>query len=199
MCLGNETLFVSHLCNNIHSLKESISSACSSAPTAPQLDRLVRWNNNNLQCTILNVDGSCSGNLIRTGYGGIIRKHSGSFISAFSGYINHSYDILFAELTALHQGLILATNLNYEEVACYSDSLLSVNLIKEDLNQFHVYVVLIRNIKDLLSSRNYSLHHSLREGNQCADCLAKLGASNDDELIIHANPPRESPLFPAFK
>lgn len=44
-------------------------------------------------------------------------------------------------------------------VACYTDSLVTVNLIKEDLNHFHVYVVFIQNIKDLLSSRNFSLHH----------------------------------------
>jgi len=133
--------------------------------TAPPLDRFIRWNNNNLQCTILSVNGSCSGDPIRTGYSGILRNHSGNFIYAFSGYINHSHDILFAELPALYQGLILAINLNYKEVACHSDSLPTVNLIKEDLNHFKVYVVLILNIKDLFSSRNFSLHHSLREGN----------------------------------
>jgi len=85
MCLGNETLYVLHLCNNIHSLKESIRSAYNNAPADPQSARIIRLNNNNLQCTILNVDGSCSGNPIRTGYGGIIRNHSGSFISAFRG------------------------------------------------------------------------------------------------------------------
>lgn len=109
----------------------------------PSPDRFIRWNNNNLQCSILNVDGSCNGDPIRSGYGGILRDHTGSYISAFSGFINHSQDILFAELSALYQGIILAINLNYEEVACYSDSLLTVNLMKEELNHFHVYVVLI--------------------------------------------------------
>jgi hypothetical protein len=49
--------------------------------------------------------------------------------------------------------------------------------------------VLIQNIKDIISVKNFSLHHTLREGNQCADFMAKLGASNDDNLTIHANPP----------
>jgi ribonuclease HI len=193
MCLGNETLSLTQLCSNIYSLVETISSAFHSAATAPPPDRFIRWNNNNLQCTILNIDGSCSGDPIRTAYGGILKDHSGSFISIFSGFINHSQDILFAELSALYQGLILAINLNYEGVTCYSDSLLTVNLIKEDLNHFHVYAVLIQNIKDLLSSRNFSLHHSLRQGNQCADFLAKLGASNDVDLAIHSNPPEGLP------
>jgi len=192
MCIGNETLSVIQLCSNIYSLKETISSVFNRTATAPPLERFIPWNNNNLQGTILNVDGSCSGDPIRTGYGGILRNNSGSFISPFSGYINHSYDILFAELSALYQGLILDINLNFEEVACYSDSLLTVNLIKEDLNHFHVYAVLIQNIKDLFSSRNFSLHHSLREGNQCADFLANLGASNDEVLSIHSNPPQRA-------
>jgi len=115
--------------------------------------------------------------------------YSGSFITAYSGFINQSQDILFAELSALYPGIVIAIDMNYEEVACYSDSLLTVNLIKEDLNHFHVYAVLIQNIKDLLGSRSFTLQHSLREGNQCANFFAKFGASNDDDLTIHSNPP----------
>jgi hypothetical protein len=100
-------------------------------------------------------------------------------------------DILLAKLTTLYQGLVLADSLNFNELAYYSDSLLTVNLIKQDLNHYHVYVVLIQNIRDLISSRNYSLHHSLREDNQCADFMAKIGASNDVDLLIHSHPPEE--------
>ncbi|XP_024642167.1 uncharacterized protein [Medicago truncatula] len=195
MCLGNETLPLPQLCSNIDSLKVSINTAYNSTPSAPTLDRFIRWNNNNFQCIILNVDGSCSGDPIRTGYGGVIRNNTGGFISAFSGDINHSQDILFAELSALYHDITLAIGLNYDEVACYSNSLLTVNLVKEELNQFHVYAVLIQNIKDLLNPRNYSLHHSLREGNQCADCLAKLGASNNEAFTIHNSPPETFSLF----
>lgn len=152
-------------------------------------NRYIRWINNNQHCTILNVDVSCNGAPIRTGFGGILRTHAGSYISAFSGRLQHSDDILLAELSTLYQGLVLTVNLNYNELACYSDSLLTVNLIKDELNHYHVYVVLIQNIKDIISSRNYSLHHSLREGNQCADIVAKLGASNVVDLFIHSHPP----------
>ncbi|AES88910.1 hypothetical protein MTR_4g064720 [Medicago truncatula] len=57
--------------------------------------------------------------------------------------------------------------------------------------------VLIQNIKDLMSSGTYSLLHSFREGNQCADFMAKLGASNDVELSIHSSPPED--LLPLLK
>jgi len=153
------------------------------------MDRYIRWNNNNHLCTILKVDGSCNGAPIRTGFGGILRTHAGSFISGFSGHIIHSEDILLAELTTLYHGLVLAIHLNYNEVACYSDSLLTVNLIKEELNHYHIYAVFIQNIQNLISSRNFSVHHTLSEGNHCADFMAKLGASNDVDLFIHSHPP----------
>ena len=85
----------------------------------------------------------------------------------------------------MYQGLQLAVNLNFEELVCYSDSLLAFNLINGDTSLFHVYVVLIQDIKDLLNSRNYYIHHSLREGNHCADFMAKLGATTDVDLAVH--------------
>lgn len=76
------------------------------------------------------------------------------------------------------------------QIKCPNDCLLTVNLMKDDLPQYHVYVFLIQNIKDLLNSRNYSLQHSFREDNQyCANFMAKLGASIDEVLSIHSSPP----------
>jgi ribonuclease HI len=174
---------------NIISAANTISYCFHNSATVPSTARLIRWNNSNYVGTILNVDGSCMGDPIRTGFGGVLRNHSGTYISGFSGFISNSHDILFAELTALYQGLTLAVSLNYEEVVCYSDSLLTVNLINDDYSRYHVYAVLIQNIKDLLSTTNFSLRHSLREGNQCADFMAKLGASTDDAFTIHSSPP----------
>lgn len=70
---------------------------------------------------------------LKEGFRGVIRNSSGDYISGFSGFISNSQDIMFTELTALHQGLILAISLNCGELACYSDSLLTVNLIMDDL------------------------------------------------------------------
>ncbi|XP_024639898.1 uncharacterized protein [Medicago truncatula] len=189
MCLNNEQLSLTRLCCNIYILAETISSNSLNTSVVPPSDRFTRWNNNNHRYTILNVDGSCNGDPLRTGFGGVFRDHTGGFMSAFSGFIGHSQDILYAELSALHEGLVLAVNRNYDELACYSDSLLTVNLIKEDLNHYHVYAVLIQNIKDILSSRSFTLQHSLIEGNKCADFLAKIGASKNEELEIHSSPP----------
>jgi hypothetical protein len=112
MCLSNETLSVTRLCCNIFSYAESISTSLRNPSSAHAPARLIRWNSNNHMCTILNVDGSFNGDPIRTGFGGVIRNNSGNYISGFSGFINNSQDIMFAEHTTLHQGPILAIRLN---------------------------------------------------------------------------------------
>jgi len=127
MCLRHETLSLTYLWCNIHGLAETIRSAFHVTATTPPLERYTRWNNNIHHYTILNVDDSYNGVPIQTGFSGILGTHSGSYISGFLGRINLSKDILLAELTTLYQGLLLAINLNYNELVCYSDSLLIVN------------------------------------------------------------------------
>ena len=94
-------------------------------------DRFIKWNGDNHYCAILNVDGSCLGILVRVGYGGVIRNYASFYLSGFSSYIHDSSDILYAELYAIYQGLILdKKNLDITELVCYFDSLLCINLLK---------------------------------------------------------------------
>ncbi|PNX82695.1 replication A1-like protein [Trifolium pratense] len=79
--------------------------------------------------------------------------------------------------------------MNIDELVCYSDSLHSVNLIKGPHAKYHIHAVLIQDIKELLSQTNVSLYHMLREGNQCADFFAKLGAFSDADYLTHTSPP----------
>jgi len=53
---------------------------------------------------------------------------------------------------------------------------------------FNVYDVLIQDIKDLIHQSNVTICHTLREGNRCADFIAKLGASSDKELLLCDSP-----------
>jgi len=102
-----------------------------------------------------------------------------------------------AELQAILMGLQLAKNLNIVDVVCYSDSLQCVNLINRPAVVYHAYATLIQDIKDLIRLSNTPILHTLREGNRCADFLAKLGASVDSALSIHATPPEG--LVPLLK
>ena len=135
------------------------------------------------------------GPTLRAGYGGGFRNSVGYYLLGFSGYIKGSSDILYAKLYAIYHGLLLAKKLGMEKLVCYSDSLLCDDLLKDPTPRFHVYVVLIQDVKDLMEQSNIIVCHTLREGKQCADFLAKLGASSDHDLVYHASPP-DGLLYP---
>ncbi|XP_024626732.1 uncharacterized protein [Medicago truncatula] len=127
----------------------------------------------------------------RAGFGGLIRNGAGFYLAGFSRFIPSSTDILHAELSAISHGLKMAKDMGLAPVACYSDSILAINTIKESYSKYHVYAVLLHEIQKQLFQDGGSLHHTLREGNQCADFLAKLGASTDANLVVHLQPPHD--------
>jgi len=57
--------------------------------------------------------------------------------------------------------------------------------------KFHVYATLIQDIKDLIIHNNTSILHTLREGDNCADFLTKMGAASGSVMTNHASPPEE--------
>lgn len=189
MCLNDEAIHINKLLLQIHTLAEDIKFCFYQSIPAASSVRHIRWNNDNFDCQILNVNGSCIGAPTRASFRGLICNSAGFYRTVFSGFIPSSSDILEAELSAIFHGLSVATDMGITELVCYSDSLLSINLITGNSSKYHVHAVLIQDIKDKLSQANYSLHHTLREGNQCTDYLAKLGASSDDSLLLHPSPP----------
>ncbi|XP_057420427.1 uncharacterized protein LOC130714518 [Lotus japonicus] len=83
----------------------------------------------------------------------------------------------------------MAWQLGHRQVVCYSDSLLAVTLIQEPPSHFHEFAVLINNICDLLRKDwVVRIEHVLREGNACADFLAKAGV-NQDLGFLHLQDP----------
>ena len=80
----------------------------------------------------------------------------------FSGYIPDSYDIMLAELSAIYHGLIVAKDLSYAELDCYFDSLVCINLINGPMEKYHVYAVLIQDIKALLLQSTVTVCHTLK-------------------------------------
>jgi hypothetical protein len=80
--------------------------------------------------------------------------------------------------------------MSINELICYTDSLHCVNLIKGPQVKYHIHAVLIQDINELISQTNVSLHHTRREGNQCADFFAKLEASSDADFLTHTSSPK---------
>jgi ribonuclease HI len=99
-------------------------------------------------------------------------------------------NIMLAELLALYHGLRLAWELNIKDLLCYSNYGTAITLLTEPVDEWHHYAAILLNIKDILARDwRVKVTHTLREGNACADFLAKLGARNDAALSILTTPP----------
>jgi len=59
--------------------------------------------------------------------------------------------MLLAKLIAIYHDLPIAIDMGIDDLTCYAYFVLSINLIKENTSHYHVYVVLIQNIKALIS------------------------------------------------
>ncbi|MCH90659.1 ribonuclease H protein, partial [Trifolium medium] len=83
-----------------------------------------------------------------------------------------------------------------KDLWCYSDSKTVIKLLSDHVNEWHHYAAIIYNIKDLLS-RNWRVRlvHTLREGNTCADFLAKIEARNPEAYSRIAVPPDKMNLL----
>jgi hypothetical protein len=55
--------------------------------------------------------------------------------------------------------------------------------------RYHIYAILIQDIKKLLSHTDVSLYHTLKEGNQCADLFAKFGNFSNANFSTHVSSP----------
>ncbi|MCI17473.1 ribonuclease H protein [Trifolium medium] len=136
--------------------------------------RLVTWPRPAEGTFCLNVDRSMLGPVQTTGFGGLIRNSSGAFLKGFYGVVSLS-SVLYVKIMAILRGLQLCWSNGYSSIVCYSDLLQAVSLIKDGVSHFHTLANEIHNIHQLLRRDwNVVIDHTLREGNMCADVLAKL-------------------------
>jgi hypothetical protein len=133
------------------------------------VDKYIKWNNNNYPCIILNVDGCCLDSPVRSGFDGIIRNIFSHYLAGFSGLIQGSSDILYAELYAIYKNLLLVKDRSIDELVYYSNSLYCAHFIKGPKVKCQIHAMLIKYIKELLSQSNISPYHTLREDNQFTD------------------------------
>lgn len=154
-------------------------------------NRRVKWSRPAEDFVCLNVDGSLLGSNNTAGYGGLLRNRDGDFIWGFYG-VAAVPNILLAETMAIWHGFKLCWDRGYRKVLCCSDSLLSVKFINEGVSTHHRLANEILRIQKLLASDwEVILSHTLREGNACADVLAKMGASSSSSLVVVTTPPNE--------
>lgn len=107
----------------------------------------------------------------------------------FCGSIDIS-NSLHVELFAIYHGLGLTWDMGFRSVLCYSYSQVALHLITRSDPQLHCYASLIHDIQDKLRLHwSVLVERTLREGNQCTDFLAKMGASQDDRFKVIDTPP----------
>lgn len=70
-----------------------------------------------------------------------------------------------------------------------ADSQTVVILFNEGASPNHPQSNLLNDGKYLISRTRCTLNHTYSEANQCADFLARLGAEQDEDLVVAVNPP----------
>lgn len=102
-----------------------------------RMPREVAWmGTSSDQRVVLNVDGSAIQHPGHSGFGGLLRDHTGTFLFGFYGSADQS-SILRAEVLGVMHGLRLCWEHGYRDVICYSDSLNAVKFINEGVSHCH--------------------------------------------------------------
>ena len=136
----------------------------------------------------LNTDGSAIGSTGCAGGGGVIRNHEGQWLRGFARPLGSSNSCT-AELWALRDGLLLAIEMGLNNIIIEMDALSIVLLMKNNTANL-LMEPLLTDCRNLLSKiPNKQIAHIYREANQCADALAKIGASSVGSFVDFLYPP----------
>lgn len=189
LCMEDEHITIYQLKMEVYKLSALIHKIFTVTVPANEIGRWTSWHPVESSATVLNVDGSSFGNPGISGFGGVLRRHDGSWIYGFGGNIGFS-SILQAELLALYHGLRVAWDQGHRHLVCYSDSTLAIQLVNTTVNPWHLFAPIISNIKDLMARDwHLQLSHTWREANATADFMAKMGANCNEAWQEFAEPP----------
>ena len=140
----------------------------------------------------LNTNGSAKGNPGLVAAGGLIRDHNGSWIASFTKSIGFTHPIA-AELQGLMEGLVLVKNLNIRNLLIEINAKVVTDIISSQNDTSfvtHPYSNLILECRSLLRCfEDARISHTHREGNYCADILAKEGIFSSSSFVYHSSPP----------
>ena len=143
----------------------------------------------------LNSDGASYGNPGKAGGGGIIRDCNGLWIKGFARSIGYATSIT-AEFWALRDGLKLALNEGIQRLIVELDAKVVVDLINSNVATNKPYAPLLYDCRYLLTRFiQVQVVHVYREGNRCADALAKWGSNMTEAFAVFDRPPSSDVLY----
>lgn len=152
--------------------------------------KLIRWVCPDAGDFKINTDGSLD-HWQRGSFGGLVRDDQGKWIEGFCGNIGCA-TVIRAELWAIRVALKICTERNWTGVRIETDCLNAVRLVHgEDDEENHPDRVLVEDCIRLIRERNTAIIHVRREGNRCADRLAKLGGEQTEQEVRLMIPPEE--------
>ncbi|KAK9292819.1 hypothetical protein L1049_020799 [Liquidambar formosana] len=178
-------------CRNILQLAQGIVTAFPVNTSSSSLDstRLIFWAFPPTGWVKLNTNGSVFGNPGVAAIGGLIRDASGNWIKGFMGNLGICTNTI-TELWAIRQGLSLLWDLGERSVVIETDSQVSIDLLSYAPNPHHSDAVLINDCCALISRAwRCKIQHTLREGNKCADFLAREGHKISCNFQVLFSPP----------
>ncbi|PRQ51455.1 putative ribonuclease H-like domain, reverse transcriptase zinc-binding domain-containing protein [Rosa chinensis] len=136
----------------------------------------------------LNVDGARGPNGL-IGAGGVLRDHSGTWISGFSASLGNG-TVLQAEAWGLLLGLQLASKNRCQHLIVECDSEVLVNLINNGVNDLHPLRSVLCSCQFLRGQfLSCDIRHVYREINLVADLLSKDGVGADLGVHFMEQPP----------
>ena len=136
----------------------------------------------------LNSDGSALSSLGRAGGGGVIRDHEGKWLKGYARSLGSTNNCM-AELWALRDGLLLAKEMGLHNLIIELDAL-SVVLLLNNNTTNSTLEPLLNDCRNLVREfPNMQIKHIYGEANQCADVMAKLGASSVTSFVVFLHPP----------
>ena len=99
----------------------------------------------------------------------------------FAGFIGKA-TILKVELWAVREAMLLIWKKNWKYATVEFDSTNVMDLLKGEEVEDHPLKALIFDCKRIMEDMNISVLHTLREGNRCADAMAKIGVNQLEKL-----------------
>ncbi|KAI0530933.1 hypothetical protein KFK09_000481 [Dendrobium nobile] len=137
-------------------------------------DTIVKWTKAPQGFYKLNVDESFK--TIKAGCAGLIQDHNGHVIVAFAGP-SVANNAIMTELDALNYGVHLCLSLGIINLWIEVDAMLVIHYIFSKVNDNPKYFYTMREIKQCLSTINFSITHIYREANYAAYFLANFGCN----------------------
>lgn len=115
---------------------------------------------------------------------GVVRNENGEWKWGYHHHIGTT-QVLYAEISAIWEGLRIAIQGKYAHILIESDSMEVIQLLQKDPSDFHPYYNLILHCRQMIQSlTSCILGHVYREANQAANALVQFGKNSTKGLHI---------------